>query len=154
MVCKDTWNTWFLICDDHHKMRRWWQENQYFKPLVEVSRSLRNSVLLPTMMHESVYCSVWYDLKKKFTNVIYPRFFTGLLKRSMKLCNLSSLANFKYKDERLRVKYEKTLKNKVSWFPIDKLSILIYHHHHHQGRKWYSCPQDAVWILSCIHYVT
>lgn len=40
--------------------------------------------------------------------------FLALMKKAMKICSVSSLANFKYKDERLRVKYEKNLKDKVS----------------------------------------
>lgn len=42
----------------------------------------------------------------------------------MKICSLSSLANFKYNNDRLRVKYEKILKNKVSWHAVPPASSL------------------------------
>ncbi|MPC37541.1 hypothetical protein E2C01_031026 [Portunus trituberculatus] len=37
----------------------------------------------------------------------------GLMRRSLKLCNLSSMTNFKFKDEKLRAQYQKALKSKL-----------------------------------------
>lgn len=68
----------------------------------------------------------------------------GLLHRPMKLCNLSSLANFQYKDEKLRVKYEKTLKNKV--LEVFPSPLVVVKFTLTSCLSWHSSVIDAVWL--------
>ncbi|KAK8403076.1 hypothetical protein O3P69_000950 [Scylla paramamosain] len=81
---------------------------------------------------------------KKRDAKIWNEDLKGLMKRSLKLCNLSSMTNFKYKDEKLRTKYQKTLKSKVLEAypsPLVKVKLSVT-----SCLSWQSSVVDAVWL--------
>ncbi|XP_045133190.1 uncharacterized protein LOC123517304 isoform X2 [Portunus trituberculatus] len=68
----------------------------------------------------------------------------GLMRRSLKLCNLSSMTNFKFKDEKLRAQYQKALKSKVLDAypsPLVKVKLNVT-----SCLSWQSSIVDAVWL--------
>ncbi|KAG0721404.1 hypothetical protein GWK47_046536 [Chionoecetes opilio] len=81
---------------------------------------------------------------KKRDEKLWNEHIKELLRRSMKVCNLSSMANFRYKEEKLRAKYEKTLKNKIlDVFPSPQMAVKFAVT---SCFSWQSSVVDAVWI--------
>ncbi|XP_050737959.1 centromere protein L-like isoform X2 [Eriocheir sinensis] len=81
---------------------------------------------------------------KKADAKVWKGHLQALLNKTMKICNLSSLANFKYNNERLRVKYEKILKNRVmEVYPSGQMEVKLTTT---SCLSWKSSVVDAVWL--------